>query len=172
MSPRDLPNYLLANLPFRFAPEDFLKNWQVNISFKSYLRFEGMTGAALEEEGLEDSRPAAAAPTAEADEFSLSEDEMDDFIDDDDGDGSKRRARYKARGAPQGVSSHGIQVASWCTHPKAFLSFAAQQSMEWQALSWAQYILKDVLFVKSQPHTCNTAWRDSGIQAEQVLRNG
>lgn len=35
---------------------------------------------------------------------------MDDFIDDDDGDGRRGRARTKARRAMQGVSSHGIQV--------------------------------------------------------------
>ena len=44
------------------------------------------------------------------DEFAISEDEMDDFIDDDDGDGPRRRGKVKASGIPQGVSTDGIQV--------------------------------------------------------------
>ena len=61
----------------------------------------------LEEDGLEEAR----VPVAASDEFAVSEDESDDFIDDDDGEGpSRRKGRVKARKTPQGVSSHGIQV--------------------------------------------------------------
>ena len=71
------------------------------------------TGAGLEEEAPEASRPAAV------DDFAVSEDEMDDFIDDDEeGDGSRRKGRVRARGSTQGVSTHGIQV---CSRP--FLPF-------------------------------------------------
>lgn len=65
------------------------------------------TGGGIEEEGLDDNRPPAAA----SDEFAVSEDEMDDFIDDDEGDGTRRRGRVRSRGAPKGVSSYGMQVS-------------------------------------------------------------
>jgi len=57
-------------------------------------------GGGLEDEGLDDARPAA-----EEDDLSMSEDEMDDFIDD-----GRRTGQVKARRAPKGVSSHGIEV--------------------------------------------------------------
>jgi hypothetical protein len=65
----------------------------------------------LEDEVQEDIRRAA-----EDDEFEMSDDDMDNFIDD-----GRRTGQVKARRAPKGVSSHGIQVFSLsgvpATHP-------------------------------------------------------
>lgn len=61
-------------------------------------------GVGIDDEVQEDNRTSAV------DEFAISEDEMDDFIDDDDGNGTRGRGRVRTKGAPQGVSNDGIQV--------------------------------------------------------------
>ena len=55
---------------------------------------------------MEDDIVEEARPRAEEDDFAMSEDEMDDFIDD-----GRRAGQVKARRAPKGVSSHGIEAS-------------------------------------------------------------
>ena len=66
---------------------------------------------------MEDDFVEEARPRAEEDDFAMSEDEMDDFIDD-----GRRTGQVKARRAPKGVSSHGIE-ASLCPFPPRSATF-------------------------------------------------